>query len=65
MAVIDSIAVGHYRLPLEPPFHASWDPVPRREFVNSVVRVRAGSLEGVGAGEAMHGPAAVRQSTPR
>jgi len=33
--------------------------------VNSVVRVRAGSLEGVGAGEAMHGPAAVRQSTPR
>ena len=55
MAVIDSIAVEHYRLPLEPPFHASWDPVPRREFVNSVVRVRAGSLEGVGAGEAMHG----------
>ena len=53
--VIDTIEVHRYRLPLDPPFHASWDPSPRRAHATTVVRVRAGALEGVGAGAAMLG----------
>ncbi|MEX1252777.1 MAG: mandelate racemase/muconate lactonizing enzyme family protein [Dehalococcoidia bacterium] len=52
---IDSIELRHYRLPLEPPFHAAWDPVPRRSFASTIVRVSAGDYEGVGSGSAMAG----------
>lgn len=52
---IDAIEIRRYRLPLDPPFHASWDPVPRSAHATTLVRVRAGDLEGVGAGDAMLG----------
>ncbi|MFZ0548842.1 MAG: enolase C-terminal domain-like protein, partial [Candidatus Promineifilaceae bacterium] len=53
--LIDSIDIRHYRLPLEPPFRASWDPQPRRSHTSTIVRVRAGEYEGVGSGDAMLG----------
>ena len=52
---IDAIEIRRYRLPLDPPFHASWDPTPRRAHATTVVRVLAAGLEGVGAGDAMLG----------
>jgi D-galactarolactone cycloisomerase len=52
---IDSIEIHHYRLPLDPPFQASWDPKPRTSHTNTLVRVRAGEYEGVGSGDAMLG----------
>jgi len=52
---ISSIEIRHYRLPLDPPFLASWDPKPRTSFTNTLVRVSAGDYEGVGSGDAMLG----------
>ncbi len=52
---IDDIQISRYRLPLDPPFYAGWDPRPRREFGATVVQVRAGDYEGVGSGDAMLG----------
>ena len=52
---IESIEVRHYRLPLDPPFRASWDPRPRTAFDSTIVVVRAGGCEGVGSGDAMLG----------
>ncbi|MFQ5577548.1 MAG: mandelate racemase/muconate lactonizing enzyme family protein [Anaerolineae bacterium] len=52
---IDSITIRHYRLPLNVPFHAAWDPQPRASHTSTVVRVRAGEYEGVGSGDAMLG----------
>jgi len=52
---IDAIEVRRYRLPLEPAFHASWDPRPRTSFSSTIVRVRAGEYEGVGSGDEMLG----------
>ena len=52
---IDVIEIRRYRRPLDPPFHASWDPEPRRDHATTVVRVCAGEFEGVGAGDAMLG----------
>jgi D-galactarolactone cycloisomerase len=52
---IDRIEIHHYRLPLDPPFKASWDPQPRPSFTSTIVRVRAGDYEGVGSGDAMLG----------
>jgi D-galactarolactone cycloisomerase len=52
---IDSIEIHHYRLPLDPPFHASWDPRPRTSHTCTLVRVRAGEYEGVGSGDTMLG----------
>lgn len=52
---IDSIEIYHYRLPLDTPFHASWDPQPRLSHNTTITRVRAGAYEGVGAGDAMLG----------
>lgn len=52
---IDAIELRRYRLPLDPPFLASWDPQPRAAFDVAVVIVRAGEVEGVGAGDAMAG----------
>lgn len=55
MTTIDTIEIRHYRLPLDPPFHASWDPRPRTSHTCTMVRVRAGAYEGVGSGDAMLG----------
>ncbi|MFO7662340.1 MAG: mandelate racemase/muconate lactonizing enzyme family protein [Chloroflexota bacterium] len=52
---IDAIEIRHYRFPLNPPFHASWDPVPRLDHSTTVVRVQVGDYEGVGAGDSMLG----------
>ncbi len=55
MNKIDGIDVRHYRLPLDPPFRAAWDPQPRSSLTVTLVRVRAGDFEGVGSGDAMLG----------
>jgi L-alanine-DL-glutamate epimerase-like enolase superfamily enzyme len=52
---IDAIEIRHYQLPLEPPFCAAWDPLPRSTFTSTLVRVSAGSYEGVGSGSPMLG----------
>lgn len=52
---IEAIDIQHYRLPLDPPFNATWDPNPRASFTNTIVRVRAGDFEGVGSGDTMLG----------
>lgn len=52
---IDAIEIRRYRRPLDPPFHASWDPTPRKAHSTTIVRVRCGDREGVGAGDAMLG----------
>lgn len=52
---IDSVEIHHFRLPLDPPFVASWDPKPRTSFTSTIVRVLAGDYEGVGSGDAMLG----------
>jgi L-alanine-DL-glutamate epimerase-like enolase superfamily enzyme len=52
---INAIEIHHYRLPLDPPFHAAWDPNPRKSHTVTLVRVRAGDYEGAGSGDAMLG----------
>jgi D-galactarolactone cycloisomerase len=37
---ITGIDVRTYRIPLDPPFHAAWDPVPRTTFEATLVSVR-------------------------
>jgi L-alanine-DL-glutamate epimerase-like enolase superfamily enzyme len=56
MSAISRIEVTHHRLPLDPPFHAGWDPKPRTHFPATIVRVYddAGRV-GVGSGDAMYG----------
>lgn len=36
---ITSIRLDRMRLPLDPPFHPAWDPVPRRHFDATLVTV--------------------------
>src|SRR5437879_9882495 len=44
------------RLPLDPPFRAAWDPVPRTRFDATVVRVDTDEgVVGVGSGDTMEG----------
>ncbi len=53
---IASIGITHHRLPLEPPFHASWDSKPRQHFDATIVRVQTqDGLVGVGSGDLMVG----------
>jgi L-alanine-DL-glutamate epimerase-like enolase superfamily enzyme len=53
---ITSIEVSRLRLPLDPPFRAAWDPVPRRHFDATLVRVATDAgLTGVGSGDTMDG----------
>jgi L-alanine-DL-glutamate epimerase-like enolase superfamily enzyme len=53
---ITAIEISHHRLPLDPPFNASWDSRPRRHFDATIVRVKTASgLEGVGSGDTMTG----------
>lgn len=53
---ITSIEIKRYSLPLDPPFPAAWDPVPRREFPAAVVAIRTDAgLTGYGSGDLMLG----------
>jgi L-alanine-DL-glutamate epimerase-like enolase superfamily enzyme len=53
---IAAIEISHHRLPLDPPFRASWDTKPRVHFDATVVRVRTDTgLEGVASGDLMVG----------
>lgn len=53
---IVALHVEHLELALDPPFHANWDPVPRRRFPATVVRVTTDEgLTGIGGGDTLHG----------
>ncbi len=53
---ITSIRLDRMRLPLDPPFHAAWDPAPRRHFDATLVRVETDAgLTGFGSGDTMDG----------
>jgi L-alanine-DL-glutamate epimerase-like enolase superfamily enzyme len=56
VSTITGIDISHHRLPLDPPFPASWDPRPRTHFPATIVRVTdSGGRVGVGSGDAMYG----------
>jgi len=56
---ITSIALDRMRLLLDPPFPAAWDPVPRRHFDATLVRVETDAgVTGYGSGDTMDGFAA-------
>jgi D-galactarolactone cycloisomerase len=53
---ITAIQIQHLRRPLEPPFHAAWDPDPRTEFGATIVRVETDEgVIGIGSGDTMAG----------
>ncbi len=53
---ITAIRLHRLRLPLDPPFAAAWDPVPRRHFDATVVAVQTDAgLTGYGSGDTMNG----------
>ncbi len=55
-AIIAGIEITHHRLPLDPPFRASWDTQPRTSFDAAVVRVHTDiGVTGVGSGDMMLG----------
>jgi L-alanine-DL-glutamate epimerase-like enolase superfamily enzyme len=56
---IAAIRLDRMRLPLDPPFRAAWDPVPRRHFDATLVRVETDDgITGYGSGDTMDGFAA-------
>jgi D-galactarolactone cycloisomerase len=56
---ITAIRLDRMRLPLDPPFRAAWDPVPRRHFAATLVRVETDEgITGFGSGDTMDGFAA-------
>jgi L-alanine-DL-glutamate epimerase-like enolase superfamily enzyme len=56
---ITAIRLDRMRLPLDPPFRAAWDPVPRRAFGATLVRVETDEgVTGYGSGDTMDGFAA-------
>ena len=56
---ITGIRLDRMRLPLDPPFRAAWDPVPRRHFDATLVRVETDEgITGLGSGDTMDGFAA-------
>jgi D-galactarolactone cycloisomerase len=56
---ITAIRLDRLVLPLEPAFAAAWDPVPRRSFGATIVRVETDEgVTGVGSGDTMDGFAA-------
>lgn len=56
MTAIQRITVDRCELPLDPPFAAAWDPVPRRVAPATVVRIETDDgLVGVGGGDTLHG----------
>ena len=53
---ITSIKLQRLRLPLDPPFYAAWDPVPRTRFDATIVRVETDvGITGIGSGDTMDG----------
>ncbi len=53
---ITAITITHHRLPLDPPFNASWDTRPRTHFDATIVRVATDEgLVGVASGDMMVG----------
>jgi L-alanine-DL-glutamate epimerase-like enolase superfamily enzyme len=53
---ITAIRLQRLRMPLDPPFHAAWDPEPRREVAATLVRVETDSgLVGIASGDTMVG----------
>jgi L-alanine-DL-glutamate epimerase-like enolase superfamily enzyme len=53
---IGAIRLQRLRVPLDPPFPAAWDPVPRTEFLVTVVRVETDAgVVGIGSGDTMDG----------
>ena len=53
---IAAIAISHHRLPLVPPFNASWDTKPRVHFDAKLVRVTTDTgFMGIGSGDRMLG----------
>jgi len=53
---ITAIRIERLRLPLDPPFHAAWDPEPRRHFDATIVRVDTDEgVTGIGSGDTMGG----------
>ena len=53
---ITAIRLDRMRLPLDPPFRAAWDPVPRRRFDATLVRVETDEgVTGYGSGDTMDG----------
>jgi L-alanine-DL-glutamate epimerase-like enolase superfamily enzyme len=53
---ITSIRLDRMRLALDPPFHAAWDPAPRRHCDATLVRVDTDAgLTGYGSGDTMDG----------
>ena len=53
---ITAIRLDRLRFPLDPPFHAAWDPVPRRYFDATLVRVDTDEgVTGTGSGDTMEG----------
>jgi D-galactarolactone cycloisomerase len=56
---ITSIRLDRVIEPLDPPFDAAWDPVPRRSFGATIVRVETDEgIVGIGSGDTMDGFAA-------
>jgi len=53
---IAAIRLQRLRIPLDPPFPAAWDPVPRTAFPVTIVRVETDEgVVGVGSGDTMDG----------
>jgi D-galactarolactone cycloisomerase len=52
---IERIEIRRYAFPLDPPFEAAWDPVPRTLAEATLVFVHADGLVGVGSGDTMDG----------
>jgi L-alanine-DL-glutamate epimerase-like enolase superfamily enzyme len=53
---ITGIRLDRLTIPLDPPFPAAWDPVPRTSFAVTVVRVETDAgVVGVGSGDTMDG----------
>src|SRR5262245_62340069 len=53
---ITRIRLDRLNVPLDPPFPAAWDPVPRTSFAVTVVRVETDEgLVGIGSGDTMDG----------
>ena len=53
---ITSIGLDRMRLPLDPPFRAAWDPLPRCHFDATLVRVQTDAgITGYGSGDTMDG----------
>ena len=53
---ITAVRLTRLSVPLDPPFPAAWDPVPRRSFAATIVRVETDEgVVGVGSGDTMDG----------